>query len=631
MLFRSPKQVPKCEIARHIKHSILQVKHRGKEIKTWYEDRYPYNLTELRSKDALCLFYVKNDIIIYYYVKDYEEDFYIMPLYNYRKESYDIIRVKQNISLSEMDTYVAIVKAPNGKIYGLLDYEYVVIIEDFVKGESIYRHRSGSNKFGLFTQYSLPIANSFIVIVKVTEEEVIVNVFDLVKENKSEVRFHLRKYRDFILEQLPGDSEIRNWVNKYLYYLGTQLKISGLKHSIDRLNNETLFYKKAIFEISLCYTIYNEHTGKEMRCFIINSPIITVEYKDNNLVVSMETGTDGVIKAPKSTFKIKPNVLLEAKEYQLDKEEYNILNSHLYTIFDASENYEIIKVSSKPSWHVYQKGELTHSVEGSQSVKITRLQNISIMRILDNWFAILTKRQHRKMYDKKYYVLFTLQEQLSFVDIEKLYNKLKESGEHGIIMEVSNLVTNVDIVSEVKDLLPDVIDSIYGTSVKNSKYSFDVRYYFDGEHKALYLIVAIHVPANANVQGGRSFAMIFKKLLDKSNGNHKRPILVWYSNPKWTKWTKIRNSIFLFNHACFYYISDILDFAVTIKTRELQQPGALIQYDMMVIKPNKNRDERCFYEAKHNRLSVLVRIDATEVNPILCTLSLTKRDKLLNA
>jgi len=60
-----------CEIARYIKHSILQLKYLGEKVETWYEDRYPYNLTYLRTKDALCLFYIKNDSIIYYYVRDW--------------------------------------------------------------------------------------------------------------------------------------------------------------------------------------------------------------------------------------------------------------------------------------------------------------------------------------------------------------------------------------------------------------------------------------------------------------------------------------------------------------------------------------------------------------------------------
>jgi hypothetical protein len=345
----------------------------------------------------------------------------------------------------------------------------------------------------------------------------------------------------------------------------------------------------------------------------------------------MKTGTNAVIKTSDAVFEIKPDVLLGAKEYQLGKEEYDISKSYLYNIFDASGKYEIIKVSSKPSWHIYQKGELTHSVEGSQNIKITRLQNMNIMRILENWFASLIESQPCKMCDTKYYVLSTLKERLLIVNIEKLHRKLNESGEHGIIMDISDLVLGVNVISEVKDFLPGLMNSIYGMSLKNRKYDFDVKYYVDSKYGVLYLIVIIHVPVDVNAQKKRSFAMILKKKLDKSNNDHKQPTLVWYSNPKWTKWNEIRNSVFLFSHACFYYASDMIDSAVTINLRELQQPGPLIQYGIIVIKPNKNRDGRYFYEAKHNRLSALVRIDIYQVNPVICALSVTERDELLNA
>jgi hypothetical protein len=102
-------------------------------------------------------------------VKDREENFYVVPLYNHRKESYDIVKVKQNLHILEMDVYAAIVKAPNGKIYGLLAHKYAIHVEDFIDEKIIYHQALESNQFGPFMQYSLPIANSLVVIVKVAD------------------------------------------------------------------------------------------------------------------------------------------------------------------------------------------------------------------------------------------------------------------------------------------------------------------------------------------------------------------------------------------------------------------------------------------------------------------------------
>jgi hypothetical protein len=153
----------KYAIASHIKSSVLPVKYRKEQVNVWILSHYPYSLTYLHAGNAVCLFYVKNDTITYYYKEASENkgDLNIVPLYNYLTESYDMAVVKYKPPIPEIEEKVIIVKAPNGKLYGLMERRNVIYIFDLIENKILYEQKITYNDWGQSVKYSPPIVGIY--------------------------------------------------------------------------------------------------------------------------------------------------------------------------------------------------------------------------------------------------------------------------------------------------------------------------------------------------------------------------------------------------------------------------------------------------------------------------------------
>ena len=618
MFYRIPNKLPNCEVAKYIKHSILQVKYRKDQISSWVIDNYPYPLTYLRSNDSVCLFYVKNDSLLYYYVGNTRSkgELNVMPLYNYLKKSYDLLRVNYSPPLSEIEDQVIIVKAPNGKLYGLTEKSNTIYIAKIVENEILYQKKLAYNDIGQSVWYSLPIANSFVVILEVNEREGIltIDIFDLVKENKYEIKYSIWKHKKFLLDQTldNADFEQKNWLRSQLSSNSIDSFMEKIEYSLDKLNDNVVFYKKAVFILSFRYLgLYISATQKVYR-FIRRSPVITVEYEWDKLIVNIETGTDGVIEIDTNILQIKPNITLENKEYKLN-EEYRILNSHLYSVIESLGKYAIIKELKKPSiyqnriesyWHIYQEGKLIHAITSNKCINITKLPDIRIIKIGDGWFAIITKMPIRRKYDIEDYVLYRNQYDLHLLDTTKLYEKLKNTNEYIIIINESDLVKKVDIIVEIEKSLSNSFGNSYEVELRNAAYYFDIKL------RVIYVIVPVYTSA------GDYVLVVFRKELNNSSINQKRHSSIWFFTHEWKGTYEIQSKVLLFCNGCFYYVSGLGDFERMSKSK------ILTQYGIIPIKLTRSAGEKNYYQVGYNRLSVPLHADCLDSEPIIHDMSI---------
>jgi len=146
-------------VAHSIRHSYLYAIKDNRNI-GHYISKYnplPYclikKITNIRKNHYIYSFYYnKNNLIAYYNDSNKNNDFDIIPLYNYAENNYEIM-----LSDLPYSSTVCVVKVPSRQVYILWVEDNKITIGNISKGTLVYSLID--SKTYLF--HSMPIANSF--------------------------------------------------------------------------------------------------------------------------------------------------------------------------------------------------------------------------------------------------------------------------------------------------------------------------------------------------------------------------------------------------------------------------------------------------------------------------------------
>jgi hypothetical protein len=146
------KYLPKCKVAHSIRQSYLYKTSDNNDVNSEISNKYPLPYYYIRKQNVSSFYYNKNDLIAYYYYSTQNNDFYVMPLYNYLKNDYEI--VLSDFEYNLFYPYEAcLVRAPNRQLYMCARN----IIANVSKGTLLY----DLNGITSYWFLSMPIGNSF--------------------------------------------------------------------------------------------------------------------------------------------------------------------------------------------------------------------------------------------------------------------------------------------------------------------------------------------------------------------------------------------------------------------------------------------------------------------------------------
>ena len=195
--------------------------------------------------------------------------------------------------------------------------------------------------------HTAPIANSFVPIVIVKQEELYIELVNIVEEHVEVIKYSLN---DFI-SKIPNI--IQNTVPKSYIKKLIGTPVSGYvdqeeypKYVMAKYKESVPIYKKVIFSINIA--------DKENSLVIPNAILVGANFEDNELVVELSTGEESYIEVKQSKIgktKIKSHVVLLKKKYKISNI-YDIIKSHLYEVNKVGRNF----ILSDRSLYIAQDG-----------------------------------------------------------------------------------------------------------------------------------------------------------------------------------------------------------------------------------------------------------------------------------
>jgi len=200
--------LPKCKVAHSIRQSYV---YRIADV----SKNYPLTYYYLQEGETISFYYNKENLIEYYIQSKHDDnDFCIIPLYNYVKNNYELI-------LSHYGCYfknhheVCIVKAPNHMIYLISRENNPIVIAKANKGRLLYNFNYDFGKYASYLFHSMPIANSFVIVLMRRGKKIIIHIIDLIKEKIYVQSYSLEKIMPIILsllEKMIGTTISLNWM-----------------------------------------------------------------------------------------------------------------------------------------------------------------------------------------------------------------------------------------------------------------------------------------------------------------------------------------------------------------------------------------------------------------------------------
>jgi hypothetical protein len=359
-------------IAKSIKHSFLHKKSSGK-VETDNSLRiYPLPATYMRRIDGgFSMFYVKNDVINYYARDKGIMKYNLIPLYDYKSNRYDIIVTGYPYSFSDKSGEdMVVVRTPNNKYYiaGIVQ-EYknlkdMLVILDVESESLLYACRANLRGKVNRVWHSMPIANSFIVVLTTSPKEIAIYVLDLINEKVDKINYDLDLHKTKILN------------------FGRNSKITGFDmikfgYNIDRDIGGTVFYQKYYIDIRL-------HVDKRFGGDIS----LTASYQNRELEVVLKVSEDISI----------------VRRYAIDTK-LDLAASHLYSVIVTSGEYTLLK-GARDSNHVelYYKTEPQNTdININSSFEINRYEPISIIEVDSKYFVVFNRSKTDKFSAQNWY------------------------------------------------------------------------------------------------------------------------------------------------------------------------------------------------------------------------------------
>ena len=134
---------------------------------------YPLTYYYIQKEYTASFYYKKNNLIAYYTRLIGKGSLYFVPLYNYVKNDYDIILSPFEYNFMYHHN-LCVVVSPNQQVYKSVEGK----IANWAKGTLLYDIGNFRVEY-LF--HSMPIANWFILVVTIKEDEMSIDVIDLIE------------------------------------------------------------------------------------------------------------------------------------------------------------------------------------------------------------------------------------------------------------------------------------------------------------------------------------------------------------------------------------------------------------------------------------------------------------------
>jgi hypothetical protein len=152
--------------------------------------KYPLPYYYVKRGNNTSFYYSKNNIIVYYIHSARRQGLSVIPLYDYVKNNYEVILSDFKYDIWSHEE-VCIVKAPNSQIYMIV--EKPPIIKNISKGILLYDYNRELRNGMTYLFHSMPIANSFILVVMSDNNEMLIHVIDLIEEKVNVQKYSIKK------------------------------------------------------------------------------------------------------------------------------------------------------------------------------------------------------------------------------------------------------------------------------------------------------------------------------------------------------------------------------------------------------------------------------------------------------
>ncbi len=579
--------------------------------------RYPIPIKYIHGKvynySFTSLFYTKQDTIYYHYKADkfdkHDSEFSLLALYNYREESYDIINnnswLSYPYSIEHLER-VQIIRTPNGMLYSLHEGKSddsqnyrLLVITNLNKNKRLY-YIGTSHKIGdPVVLYSLPVANSFVIVTIVFEYEILVQTIDLVNEKIYEINYNIIDYINNVVRKYADDVQTRKAIiNKYTIYVTNQLQ---------KDKDNLIFCEGCIFDF------------KEIQlspdCIISEPFSLMVSYKDSQLSISLKTNESILECSTGKQIKFEDRLDLVNKKYKIENY-YNIGASHLYSILGSFDEYTFIeeKIVKQPNITVYHKNKQFDYIPSSK-FKVYNVDGIILIMANDRIYASITRELLSKKYGIRKYLMADNNGVILIINVLKIYQLLliqslrSNKDKLAINIEAEKIIKRVNL----KDVINKIIQKffrIFNASIPVYSY---FNYYLDNEKECIYLVIWMHKYEYKDNEGYHycEYALL-RYDIDKLFNNQNPLSLMWYFINK-SKEIKDYHRLLLSikKGNIFYYLVN--------HSKPLEDNNNIYN----IINPDEDLEDNIeiSWDLRHNRKSILFKF---RFEPILCRLTLTK-------
>ena len=516
-----------------------------------------------------------------------------IPLYNYKSNQYDIIVTDYPYSFSDKSGQdMVVVRTPNNKYYiaGIVkeyqDFEDALIVFKVESGSLLYACRTHLKGTVNRVWHSMPIANSFIVVLTTISKEIAIYVIDLINEKVDKINYDLELHKTKILN-FGKNSKI------------TYIDMHKFGYNVDRDSRGTVFYQKYYIHIRL---YIDKRFGGDIS--------LTVSYENWEIEVVL---------------KVSKGVSI-TRRYTIDAK-LDLSASHLYSVIVTSDEYTLLK-GTRVSDHVelYYKTEPQDvSININSRLRINRHEDISIIEANSKYFILFNKARIGKFLAKSRHHILLEDRTIKIILLHKMANLvsgiLDSNHNNAIVFEermqevrvvrLDVLLSDLVALNSEKylegDCNPNPADVVAKVDLYNSKFYILFWSYCSSRKK--YCFSLFECSISDMLKGTHYFRLIWlfdvddRPLFYKYDSSYQRNIKRLYA------YAKLKHS----------YFAEIL---LTMFDNNTDNISTI--YDDIVL-GGLYGGSRYYYDLRFNRKSInIVNVFNQDSRPVICDLKIVE-------
>lgn len=589
------KGLPKCKVSHYIRQSYLYETDKKFDIYYKISKDYPLPYYYIQRGYTTSFYYNKNNLISYYIHSTRDNSFNAIPLYNYVKNKYDVILSARSYNFMNHSEVYA-VRAPNRQIYLIVP---VAIISNVSKGTLLYS--PSHDVTHLF--HSMPIANSFVLVVMSDDKKITIHVIDLIKEKRYIQKYPVKKIIETMLSLLKEDS----MEYKLIKHVEKLKKISFDSRSKSNINNSTndlVFYDKCVVNIDLSF----ERTKPWDRRTLKNAISVVATYQDSKLTVRLQINSCINVEVHFHYHEVDfgTSTVLTSGNYEIDKK-YDISKSHLYSVIASAGDYTIISESNISLNRVvlYYKDEPSLVFPGSH-LAIKDFGGASFIRAFDKIIFSISKDRLNKLDNTNQYYIVRDDSHIGIIsanDLRKLIlDSVRENNNTNWTgADITDMVKYVNLKNKLEEMVRLYVNCDY------LEYLF-YTYYIDYDAEELYLLVyfqCLEKDGNNMPEFEKFRLYFFKDKINRIFSKHVSFRLVWKfetTDKKFDMYYKISND------APRNIVDMLLDNVISgdyskilrLFSKKWNTGNGLINLKVFEIYDK----QKAYYDYKHNRMSI---------------------------